>query len=73
MVIIITFYFDIYQIHFSNNNPNDEEKITSHLMCYNCFMIKMLQLLCYNFFMTEISCLRGKKNNNREALAKHVT
>ena len=61
MVIIITFYFDIYQIHFSNNNLNDEEKITPHLMCYNCFMIKMLQLLCYNFFMTKISCLREKK------------
>ena len=36
--------------------------ITSHLMCVTSLGIKILQLLCYNLF-----------NNNKEALAKHVT
>ena len=41
---------------------NQEGMITSHLMCVTSLGIKILQLLCYNLF-----------NNNKEALAKHVT
>ena len=32
MVMIILFWY-LYQIHIFNNNLNDEEMITSHLMC----------------------------------------
>ena len=32
----------LYQIHTFNNNLHEEGMITSHLMCANFFMIKML-------------------------------
>ena len=51
-----------YQIHSFNNMLNQKGMITSHLMCVTSLGIKILQLLCYNLF-----------NNNKEALAKHVT
>ena len=45
------------QINTFSNNLEDEEMITSHLMCliYKCFMIKMLQLLCCKFVMIKIA------------------
>ena len=35
-------FWHLYQIHTFNNNLNEEGMITSHLMCANFFMIKML-------------------------------
>ena len=37
-------FWYLYQIHTFNNNLNEEEMITSHLMCANFFMIKMLSI-----------------------------
>ena len=49
----------MYQIHTFNNNLNDEEMVTSHLMC----AIKQL------FYDKNVMFER----NNRKALTKHVT
>ena len=49
------FYFLFYDIHTFNNNFNDEEMITIHLMC----AINMM--LSNNFLMINISCLREQK------------
>ena len=56
-------FWHLYQIHTFNNNLN-EEGITSHLMCANFFMINLNVIIT---FMLQLF------NNNREALAKHVT
>ena len=45
-------FLHLHQFHTFNNNLNGEEIIRIHLMCYNFFMIKILQLLCYNFHVT---------------------
>ena len=49
--------------HFQQN-LNEEGVITSHLMCANFFMINLNVIIT---FMLQLF------NNNREALAKHVT
>ena len=55
-------FWHLYQIHTFNNNLNDEEMITSHLMC----VIKQL-------FYDKNIMFEREKNNNRKTLAKHVT
>ena len=37
-------FWHLYQIHTFNNNLNEQGMITSHLMCANFFMIKMLSI-----------------------------
>ena len=64
MVIRISILTSESNSHFQQNLNKEGVIITSHLMCANFFMINLNVIIT---FMLQLF------NNNREALAKHVT
>ena len=70
LIIIFYLFWHLYQIHTFNNNLNDEEMITTHLMC-NKYQ-KNLGKTCCRSSHPEVLCKKGVLRNLAKFIGKHL-